>query len=1077
MDSSYLFRDRLIDILLEELIGGNIPPDLSKRILQRALAGEKPYYNEVHSSSVEVWILWRKKVLAMFAAMVIAVVSFFGIRYVVNKQDARTHFSEYITKKVGNVRVDNNRIDTSRNSFCRLDLNEGTIVAVGEKSTLQFTVDDNSRMMTLVKGTTYLDISKQPVPFVFRLGESQIKITGTKLFLSAGGRETESLVAVLQGKTVYSTKGSFVTLEKGEVATYKGNIITVMPLRFAYKNIEWLDKLDISSRKLFTSCKGRDSLSLPRQIDFANYDVYDGQWELSRDASNIIIRQTDPRRQGVIFLGRQKWIKGILNLKFKVNKVSGQEPAVHIGFLYDKAWESFGVKEQLSDLIKSGEWVGCRVPFEILSDNRFVINNMELWQESKNSQRRVSLNFEKNTQNTQSPSKRTACRIGLVTSGCSVDFKDIYLENAVPMVIKPIALYNFKEGKGIVVHDISGFGQPLDLNIQKSELVEWTNHGLLVKGTACIESHQITKLLEAWKENGALTFEFWLKSSPAKMPKTDYVVFSLLEGKKGYFCYWRTYDINEPSDDLNHIVVVLSRYGNIVRSELYCNGILGNIRDFENMVSVMDNLTSIQLSEFLPRNPETKGWIGEYRSFAIYNYAMSAEDVRRHYETGNDTNLIAWYRFDEGDGRYVRDYADTDENLDLTIKNQDCVQWQLSSIRILGSAQISSSPSGKISRTLAETGTVSVGIWSKSGNVATNQLYSLGKVAGQRGSSIMAFTHRKFPNNHLVFSTVILNRINDDLFVTTFVNNAQKIGERYFKAPIGRQFVEDSLWLKIPFTENTKGYENILPWKGKLYSIKIFGKKLSEKEIVEHYEREKYNIILKASEGKYTNTRLIYKDDFEEGIKNWQLVAVDRFLHSDEPLPYPRMENANTDDSVSVAKNKRAGKSSRALRIDGTKHLVGVMLNESLPECFAVEYDLYVESLPKEIKVPVFNSYFIDLANVKELRKIEFYEKPIISNCWEHRRTEYITVRTSSEELYVRIRQYIDGEFVSDTLAKCSDVKILPWANRCVVWIDNIRVFEVVPSMVESKVYSAESKSNDTDGNSFAFGKTQGEQL
>lgn len=923
MDNSYLFRDRLVDILLEELIGGDVPPDLSKRILQRVLDGEKPCYNEAHSQPVKLWILWRKMAIVTFAAMVIAVVSFFAIRYV-NRHDANTHFSEHITKKIGNVSIDNNRIETSGNSFCRLDLKEGAVLAVGGKSILQFILDDNSRVINLVKGTTYVDVSKQPVPFVFRLGESQTKITGTKLFCSSTGRETEPLMAVLEGKAVYSIKGSSVTLEKGEVATYKGNIISVTPLRFSYKNIEWLDKLDISSRKLFPLFKGRDSLSLSRQIDFANYDVHDGQWEFSRDANNIIVRQTDPKRQGAIFFGRQKWIKGILKLKFKVNEVSGDEPTVHIGFLYDKAWESFGVKKQLPELIKSGEWVGCRVPFEIFSDNRFVINNMELWQESKSSQRRVSLSFEKNTQNTKVPIKRSACRIGLVTSGCSVDFKDIYLENAVPMEIKPIALYNFKEGKGTVVHDISGFGRPLDLNIKRSELVEWTNHGLLVKGTACIESDRITKLLEAWKENGALTFEFWLKSSPGRTPKTDYVVLSLLQGKKGYFSYWRTYDVDEPPDDLNHIVVVLSMHGNIIRSELYCDGVLEKIRDFENMAMVMNNLTSIQLSESLPQNPKTKGWIGEYRSFAIYNYAMPAEDVRRHYETRNDTNLIAWYRFDEECGRYVRDYADTD----------------------------------------------------------------FCRVVGQRGSSI-AFTHRIFPDNHLVFSTAVLTRRNDGLFAISFINNGRKIAERYFEAPIGRQFVEDSLWLEIPFTE----------------------------------------IILKASGGIYTNTRLIYKDDFEDGIKNWQVVVVDRFLQEDESLPYPRMKKSSMTDSVRVARNRWGDKSLSDLRIDGTKHLTGFRLKESLSECFAVEYDLYVESLPKEIKVPVFNSYFIDLANVKEVRKIEFYEKPIISNRWEHRRTEYITVRISSEELYVRIRQYIDGEFVSDVLAKCSDVKVLPWAN------------------------------------------------
>jgi hypothetical protein len=1053
MDNDYIFRDRLIDILLEEIIGGGVPPDLSKRILQRAIAGEMPRYAREDYRSANSALLWRKLLFSTAAVLFLAISTFFAIRYINTEVQKDKPLEECIIQKTGDVKIDNDRIETSGNSFCRVGLNDGTVAAIGEKSILQVIHENNSRVMKLEKGNAYLDISRQTTPFMVRLGESQLKITGTKLFLNTS--RTDSTVEVLEGKTVYSINNSSITLEKGQRATYKGHFISVMPGRLLYKDIEWLDKIGISSRKLVSSFRLPDSVILPRQIDFTRYDVYEGQWEVLRDGKNVMLVQTNPETQGVIFFGTQRWMKGILRLKFRVKNVSTPESAVHIGFLYKDAWESFGVKQQLHELIKSGEWIECRVPFEVLPDNRFVISNMELWQDSKTSKKRVSLSFEKNEQNTRSSIKRTACRIGLITSGCSVEFKDIYLEKAVPLDIKPIALYNFKDGKGTVVHDISGTGQPMDLNIQKSELVEWTSRGLLVKGTACIESVQTSKLVDAWKQNGALTFEFWLKSSPQKSLKNSYVVLSLVERNKGYFTYSRTYDVEDSPEELNHLVIVVTRHGNDCRTELYCDGVLEKVNEMENMSLTLEKLTSIQLSGLFPWKPhaEFKGWIGEYRSFAIYDYAFSPEDVRRYYEGGNEAGLIAWYRFDEGDGSYVRDYADTEENLDLTIKNQN-IKWLQRGIKISENAQIKSSLSTKISRALSESGGATIEIWAKSENTVPNQLYSFCRMTGQNGSSI-ALTHRNLPNNHLIFFSTVFTLTNDEVFVTGFVNNSHKIGERLFERTIASQLAHDPLWLELPLAENTKSYENVLPWRGTLYSLKIFGKIFSAEEIAEHYEREKYNFILKSSEGKYVNTRLIYKDDFESGIKNWQTVAIGRHLQKEEPLPYPGMEKLTSVDSVIVVKSKQGDKVSSALRIDGTKNLTGIMLEQFLPECFAIEYDLCMESLPAKDKSNLFNPYFIDMSNISEVRKIEFYEKPVSSNQWEHWRIEYVTIRMPAES-YIRIRKYKDEEFISDVLAKCSEVKILPWVNRCVALLDNIRVFEIEPYTPGSKVCSLE---------------------
>ena len=52
-----------------------------------------------------------------------------------------------------------------------------------------------------------------------------------------------------------------------------------------------------------------------------------------------------------------------------------------------------------------------------------------------------------------------------------------------------IVLYNFDEGSGNTIHDVSGVGTPLNLTINKPSTVSWSAAGLQVKNTALINSH------------------------------------------------------------------------------------------------------------------------------------------------------------------------------------------------------------------------------------------------------------------------------------------------------------------------------------------------------------------------------------------------------------------------------------------------------------------------------------------------------------------------------------------------------------------------------------------------------------
>lgn len=79
----------------------------------------------------------------------------------------------------------------------------------------------------------------------------------------------------------------------------------------------------------------------------------------------------------------------------------------------------------------------------------------------------------------------------------------------------PLVLYTFEEGKGSVVRDVAGKGEPLHLAIEKPDAVEWlADGGLRVKAAALIASEwPARRVTEAIQRSQAFALEAWV--SPA----------------------------------------------------------------------------------------------------------------------------------------------------------------------------------------------------------------------------------------------------------------------------------------------------------------------------------------------------------------------------------------------------------------------------------------------------------------------------------------------------------------------------------------------------------------------------------
>lgn len=94
-----------------------------------------------------------------------------------------------------------------------------------------------------------------------------------------------------------------------------------------------------------------------------------------------------------------------------------------------------------------------------------------------------------------------------------------------------VVLYDFNEGLGTIVHDVSQVGAPLNLNIGDPSAVQWVPGGLVLAGPAAIASPgYATKIYNACVPANEVTLEVW--AAPAST--TQYGPATLMTMSSGY---------------------------------------------------------------------------------------------------------------------------------------------------------------------------------------------------------------------------------------------------------------------------------------------------------------------------------------------------------------------------------------------------------------------------------------------------------------------------------------------------------------------------------------------------------------
>ncbi len=221
-----------------------------------------------------------------------------------------------------------------------------------------------------------------------------------------------------------------------------------------------------------------------------------------------------------------------------------------------------------------------------------------------------------------------------------------------------VVLYDFAEGAGTTVHDVSGVGSPMDLEISDLGAVTWTEDGLRFDSAARAETlGAATKVIDACQATNEITLEAWImptqatQSGPgriitiARTANTRNVTLGHgFDAGSAGDCYAAMIRTSADIDGLPGLVTALgtattnlqhvafTRDG-IGTTAIYIDGdqsITGYAGgDFSNWLDTSND-------RFMLGNEYTlsRPWYGEYRLVAAYDRALNPTEVQQNFQAG-----------------------------------------------------------------------------------------------------------------------------------------------------------------------------------------------------------------------------------------------------------------------------------------------------------------------------------------------------------------------------------------------------------------------------------------------------------
>lgn len=217
------------------------------------------------------------------------------------------------------------------------------------------------------------------------------------------------------------------------------------------------------------------------------------------------------------------------------------------------------------------------------------------------------------------------------------------------------ALYDFTLSDVAIVKDVSGVGQPINLQIADTECVRRSDGSLEVLDETVIRSDTTaSRIADAVRWSGELTIEAWIRPAKASMSGPARIVtfsksglernFTLGQDDDEFDVRLRTTQTStngipslSTSDErveteLTHVAYTHDRNG---RTRIYINGKTSSEMAVPGSLSNWDGEFQLALANELTMD---RPWLGTFYLVAIYNRELLPQEVEQNFQAGSDVH-------------------------------------------------------------------------------------------------------------------------------------------------------------------------------------------------------------------------------------------------------------------------------------------------------------------------------------------------------------------------------------------------------------------------------------------------------
>ena len=245
------------------------------------------------------------------------------------------------------------------------------------------------------------------------------------------------------------------------------------------------------------------------------------------------------------------------------------------------------------------------------------------------------------------------CRVAVATLGALICLSYVErVEAATNRVTQGIvALYDFAQGSGSTVPDVSGVGAPLDLLIQDPDAVKWLpGGGLAVTASTVIASAGVaSNIVSACKATGAFTLEAWIRpadtntGAPGRLfalsDAATNLDLSLSQDADRYVSRQRTTSTGNGGGSAlsaqgdarpraTHVVVTRTPAGDVT---FFINGVssAGTVIG-GSLANWSSGFRLALVNEATGGSP----WRGQLHLVAVYSRALTTDEIQQNYRIG-----------------------------------------------------------------------------------------------------------------------------------------------------------------------------------------------------------------------------------------------------------------------------------------------------------------------------------------------------------------------------------------------------------------------------------------------------------